>query len=96
MLLRFFRRHFRQRLVDFHDFYFVAEAGPAAEHVGIFLGGAAGFFGLPVAQKDVVLLAVAEEQVAAVSLGRDNGAEFTNGDERRGFFFGDRLPDSHR
>ena len=52
-------RDFRQRFVDFHDIDFVAQAGPAAEHVGIFLGGAAGFFGVPVAQKNVVRFAVA-------------------------------------
>ena len=38
------QRNFAERLVDFHDLDFVAQAGPAAEHVGVFLGGAAGIF----------------------------------------------------
>ncbi len=62
----------------------------------ILQGRMAGFCGLPVTQQDVVRFAVAVEKVAAVSLGGDDGTEFAEGGERRGFHARDGLPDGHR
>src|SRR5215831_9581491 len=87
---------FDQGLIDFQDSDFIAEAGPAAEHVWIFLGSAAGVFRFPVAQEYVMMFAVAVEEITAVALGRDNLRELAERDQRGGFHFGDWLPDCHR
>ena len=67
---------FAERLVDLYDLDFIAELSPAAKHVGVFLRAAAGFFGFPVAQEDVVVIAVAVEEVATVAFSGYDGGEF--------------------
>src|SRR5258708_29702590 len=52
--LALLRLHFRERLLDLHDGNFIPQPRPAAEQIGIFLGGAARIFGFPVAQQDVM------------------------------------------
>src|SRR6266700_1419866 len=52
------RWDFGKRFIHLHDLDFVAQFGPAAKHLRIFLRGAAGVLGLPVAHENIVLLAV--------------------------------------
>src|SRR5215813_9571992 len=68
-----------ERLVHLHNLNFIPQLGPAAEHIGILLGMAAGVLRLPVAQKDVVLIVVAVEQVAPVAFAGDNGHKRVEG-----------------
>ena len=84
-LFRWVHRHFRESFVDLDDLDLIAEFGPAAEHFGIFLGGAAGVLRFPVAQENVVCFAIAVEQVASVAFSRDDGSEFAKGVEGGGF-----------
>lgn len=87
---------FFELFVNFQDLNLVAEFGPAALRVGIFLGGSAGFFRLPVAQQDVMFFAVAIEKIAAVAFGGENRDQLVDGFERRGFHFRHWLPHRDR
>lgn len=88
-------RHFTERFVDLHDLDFISQLGPAAEHVGIFLRGAAGVRRLPVAQEDVVVIAVAVEKVAPIALSGDDCGEFLESFEGGGLVLGERFPDGY-
>src|ERR1700686_3774294 len=88
--------YFGEGLVDFHDLNLISQAGPAAQHVGIILPGAARLFRLPVTEQLIVRFAVAVEEVASVILGDEDRAEFAKSGQRRGVHVSHWLPDGHR
>src|SRR6266851_4874013 len=85
-----------QRLVDSYDAYLISQPSPAAKHIGILLRGAAGFFGRPVTQKNILRFTVVIKAITAVSLAGKNGDQFPDGRERRCLHVGQRLVDRHR
>src|ERR1700752_819270 len=95
-LLCFVGLYFGERLVDFHDLDLIAQPGPAAEHGGVFLGGAAGGFGTPGAEENIVRFGIAVEQIAAVFFRGDNRSEFSKSLERSRLHVRYRFPNCDR
>src|SRR6185437_12746392 len=88
--------YFAEGFVDLHDLDLVSEARPAAQHVGIFLGDTARSFRVPVAQKNKMMLPVAVEHVAAVSLRGDNRRQLSKSVKGGGLHFVFWFYSSHR
>jgi hypothetical protein len=87
--------HLLQGFVHLYDLDLITQAGPAAEHVWVFLRDAARAFGIPIAHENVVMIAIAVEQITAVSLRGDYRGQFAKGIEGGCLHFGQGFPKSY-